>query len=167
MTREEWLRQEIDGFRKKIQLYESFIVEYEQQLGLTPGGPIPAGRNSASAVPKATGDGDPLSKISGMIFFNKSQPEAAKAYLEMAGYPLTTPQIMAGIEKGGVKVGGKTEKAKKQNLYTILNRSPEFGRVKRDTWGLAGWPGVAKKSQNGDEDDDLDSASGKEPGSSE
>jgi predicted glycosyl hydrolase (DUF1957 family) len=40
-------------------------------------------------------------------FFNKSQPEAAKAVLEIVGHPLRTQQIIDAIEKGGVKVGGK------------------------------------------------------------
>ena len=49
--------------------------------------------------------------------------------------------------------GGKDENAKKYNLYTILGRSTEFGRVKRDTWALVGWPGVAKKVTDDDEPD--------------
>lgn len=81
-----------------------------------------------------------------MIFFGKSQTEAAKMLLERVAYPLKTSVLLAGIEKGGVKVGGKNEIVKKQNLYTILNRSPEFGRAARDTWGLIGWPGISKKS---------------------
>ena len=145
MTREEWLRQEIDGFRKKIETYHAFIAEYEQQLGIG-GQPAQAAQQGAASKSSANGSGDPSTAVSGMIFFHKSQPEAAKLFLELVGYPLTTAQIMASIEKGGVKVGGKTELAKKQNLYTILNRSGEFGRVKKDTWGLIGWPGVSTQA---------------------
>ena len=81
-----------------------------------------------------------------MVFFGKSQPEAAKAFLEMVKYPLTTAQILEGIEKGGLSVGGKTPASKKQNLYTILDRNQEFVRVQKGTWALVGWPGVPKKS---------------------
>lgn len=154
MTRDEWLRQEISGFRKKIELYQAFIVEYEQQLGS--GAPTASQINQLPPTGKqpdvAPGD-DPLSWISGMIFYNKTQPEAAKLILEKVGYPLPTATILAAVEKGGLKIGGKTDLAKKQNLYTILNRNADFGRVKRDTWGLVGWSGVSKKS--GDDESDA------------
>jgi len=85
-------------------------------------------------------------------FFNKSQPEAAKAVLEIVGHPLRTQQIIDAIEKGGVKVGGKRPKDKKQNFYIILNRSKELGRAAKDTWGLLSWPGVTKAdSEDSDE----------------
>jgi len=38
----------------------------------------------------------------------KTQPEAARALLEIAGHPLKTVDIVEGLERGGVKVGGKT-----------------------------------------------------------
>lgn len=83
--------------------------------------------------------------VKGMQFFNKSQPEAAKLFLEMVGYPLRTQDIIEGIEKGGVTIGGKTAKTKKTNLYTILHRGDDFGLVRKDTWGLTSWPGVKKE----------------------
>jgi hypothetical protein len=148
MTREEWIRQEIERYRRRIETYLAVIAEWETELGMPHqrhepqnGGPAPDG--GAKRTP--AGD-DPIASIPGMIFFGKSQPEASRMLLERVSYPLTTGQVLSGIEKGGVKVGGKTESAKKVNLYTILNRSPEFARVARDTWGLVGWPGVAKKA---------------------
>jgi HB1, ASXL, restriction endonuclease HTH domain len=86
-------------------------------------------------------------------FFGKTQTDAARALLEIVGHPLTTEEIMEGVEKGGVKLGGKTPKDKKQNFYTILNRSKEFGRAARNTWGIVGWPGISKSeaAENGDE----------------
>lgn len=153
MTRDEWLRQEIDGFRKKIETYQAFIAEYEQQLG----GGTTQSQLSSSAVNGgkiAPGD-DPFAWIVGMIFFNKTQTEAAKLVLEKVGYPLTTTQLMAAVEKGGLKIGGKTDTARKQNFYTILNRGSEFGRAKPDTWGLVGWSGIPKKAA----DDDADAES--------
>src|SRR5438309_7197824 len=109
MTQEEWLRQEIEGFRRKIETLQAFIAEYEQRLAAASGLPGQLAHQTTTGKQSQNGSGDPLSKITGMIFFNKSQPEAAKALLEMVGYPLTTAQIMAGIEKGGGKVGGKKE----------------------------------------------------------
>ena len=150
MTRDEWLRGEIGNLQRKVELYQAMIAEYEQQLG------VPSKGASVSSQPTSHGNaadttGDMFSWISGMIFFNKSQPEAAKIVLERLRYPLTTAQLIAALEKGGVKLGGKTEAGKKQNFYTILNRHPDFGRAKPDTWGLAEWPGIGKKS-GGDED---------------
>ena len=94
-------------------------------------------------------------------FFNKSQPEAAKAVLEIVGHPLTTQQIIEAVEKGGVKIGGKTPKDKKQNFYTILQRSSELGRAAKDTWGLLSWAGVTK-SEGKDRDEPEDDKKAKE-----
>jgi hypothetical protein len=157
MTRDEWLRAEIDGFRKKIETYQAFIAEYEQQLGLTPQSSSQSGPASVTGKRSDTAVGDdPLTWITGMIFFNKTQPEAAKIVLERVGYPLRTEQLMEAVQKGGVTIGGKTDTAKKQNFYTILNRNADFGRAKRDTWGLIGWPGISKKSAE-DEKPEKDS----------
>ncbi|HEX4039007.1 MAG TPA: hypothetical protein VHX37_13185 [Acidobacteriaceae bacterium] len=143
MTREEFLTREIESYRKKIELYQAMIAEWERELGKP--GPLSAPVDSSSTSPtKKPAGGDPLSLIQGMVFFGKSQPEAAKAFLQMVGYPLGTQVLVDGIIKGGVKIGGKDPK---QNLYTILERSPDFGRVGRGgIWGLTSWPGVAKKN---------------------
>jgi hypothetical protein len=72
-----------------------------------------------------------------------------------------------GIEKGGVKVGGKSDSAKKQNLYSILYRSPDFALVQKDTWGIVGWPGVSKKVTDEDSDQKTEKKNEKdEPGKS-
>ena len=145
MTREEFIRQEIETYRRRIDVYQALILEWERELGSTGTRGTPgADTSDQNGKGKASPSGDPISLVQGMVFFNKSQPDAAKAFLQMVGYPLATGQILVGIEKGGVKVGGKNETVKKQNLYTILNRSGEFGRVARDTWGVIGWPGVTK-----------------------
>jgi hypothetical protein len=65
----------------------------------------------------------------------------------MVGHPLRTSEIIEGIEKGGVKVGGNTPKAKKTNFYTILHRSDGFGLAGKDAWGLTIWPGVKKEKE--------------------
>lgn len=152
MSREEFLRQEIARCRKKIETYLAMISEWESELGITTQAAQQTAPVEMSNHKKASNAGDPLSIIQGLVFFNKSQTEAAKALLEMVGYPLTTDQLLEGIEKGGVKVGGKTPTTKKQNLYTILNRSTGFGRAARNTWGLIGWPGIAQRTVDDNED---------------
>jgi hypothetical protein len=147
MTREEFLLGEIDTYRKRIATYQAMVAEWEKELGhvSTPAPEKPATTQPNSDT-KKPGAGNPLSLIHGMVFFGKSQPEAVKAFLQMVGYPLSTQVILEGIEKGGVKVGGKDPK---QNLYTILERSGEFGRVgKGGIWGLTTWPGVSKKNSD-------------------
>jgi hypothetical protein len=143
MTREDFLAREIEAYRKKIELYQAMISEWERELGKPSPQATPADSQQQPPAAKKAASGDPLSLIHGMVFFGKSQSQAAKAFLQMVGYPLSTQVILEGIEKGGVKVGGKDPK---QNLYTILERSPEFERVRRGgIWALATWPGVAKK----------------------
>jgi len=146
MTRSEFISQEIDRLKRKIATYQLMVAEYESELGLQ------ADLNPQGSSTTATGKGkdaigsDPMSLIQGLIFFNKSQPEAAKLFLEMVGYPLKTDVLLAAVEKGGVKVGGKTPAAKKQNFYTILYRSADVGLAEKDTWGLVTWAGVTKKT---------------------
>ena len=155
MTRDEWLRQEIEKYRRKIDLYTAMIAEWQSELGVAAprqdvGFPI----DSNGKKPPTPG-ADPLSAVQGMIFFGKSQPEAVRSLLELVGYPLKTAQLVDGIERGGAKVGGATPAAKKTNLYTILQRSQDFGKVARDTWGLVEWPGVTKKSADDDKKGDA------------
>ena len=86
--------------------------------------------------------GDPLSDIREYQFFNKSQPEAAEMLLESVGHPLNISAIVEGLEKGSIKVGGKTAAERRQNLATVLARSGRFGRAARGTWGLPSWPNI-------------------------
>jgi hypothetical protein len=141
------LRRMISEYRKKIEMYQAMISEWEKELGGTSAttfsGSVgesdqPSGRSKPAA-------GDILSLVRNFQFFGRTQTDAAKGLLELIGHPLTTEEIMEGIEKGGVKLGGKTPKDKKQNFYTILNRSKEFGRAARNTWGLVNWPGIVKE----------------------
>jgi len=66
----------------------------------------------------------------------KTQPEAARALLEIAGHPLKTVEIVQGLERGGLKVGGKTLSQKKKNLYVVLYKHQTFRRSAADTWAL-------------------------------
>jgi hypothetical protein len=169
MTREELLRQEIERYERKIETYRSMVAEWKSELGLPVDSSSQLPPGDASTKKTAPGNSDPLSLVQGMIFFNKSQTEAAKAFLEMVGYPLKTAAILEAVEKGGITVGGKTPVAKKQNFYTGLHRSSDFAIVQRDTWGLTSWPGVTKKateeieSTNGTEESKKAAASDSKP----
>jgi hypothetical protein len=148
MERPEFLRQMIAEYQKRIDLYQAMIAEWEKELGAGSMAPERAAANSAGDGNQGKtkeGGPSPVWSVREWQFYGKSQPEAAKQLLEMVKHPLSTASIMEGLEKGGVKVGGKTEQQRKMNLYTILNRSDEFVRIARDTWALQGWPGVPKK----------------------
>lgn len=152
MDRAQMLQQMISEYRKKIDTYQAMIAEWEKELGFSPA-TVSVGGEPDQSKGKAAPGADILSMVRGFQFFGKTQTDAAKALLEIVGHPLTTEQIMEGVEKGGVKLGGKTPKDKKQNFYTILNRSKEFGRAAKNTWGIVGWPGISKSeaADNGDE----------------
>lgn len=150
------LQKMVSEYRKKIELYQSMVTEWEKELGIA---------SIASSLGSDTENGakkpvssDILSLVREYQFFNKTQTEAAKALLEMVNHPLKTEDIMDAISKAGVKLGGKTPKDKKQNFYTILNRSKEFGRAGKNTWGLVAWPGITKD----DKDESADEAKEKQ-----
>jgi hypothetical protein len=145
MDRPSMLRQMIADYKTKIQTYQTMIAEWERELGTSNG----AGATPVVAAPVESGKKAAGGTVSTMVrewqFYGKSQPEAARLLLELVSHPLTTTQIMEGMEKGGVKVGGKTDRDRKMNLYTILRRSDDFVRIARDTWALPSWPGVPTK----------------------
>jgi hypothetical protein len=70
--------------------------------------------------------------------------------LDLVGHPLSVGVLLEGLEKGGAKIGGKTEAEKRQNLSTVLARSGRFGRAARGTWGLPNWPHIkpVKKAED-------------------
>lgn len=70
-------------------------------------------------------------------FHGMKYPAAARAILSRTDrHPLTTQQIVQVIEKTGRKVEGKNPTG---TVYSSLSRSPDFEKVKRNTWGLAEW----------------------------
>jgi hypothetical protein len=151
MDRNEALALMIQEYRKKIETYQAMIDEWERELGQ----PAAAAYQKADTTTdqsksKSIPGANPVSLIRDYQFWGKSQPEAAKAFLELVGHPLKTEAIMEGIEKGGLKVGGQTKQKKILNLYTILGRSKDFATVARSTWGLTSWPGVTKKETETD-----------------
>lgn len=153
MDKSEILRQMIAEKQRLIELYQAMIADWEKELGIATTGPSAnqAGDSGTKTSAKPGSGGDLLGLVREYEFFRKSQPEAAKAFLEKVGHPVKTQVILEAIQKGGLTVGGK-EESKRLNLYTILHRSADFGLAGKDAWGLVGWPGVAKKEKetNGD-----------------
>jgi len=152
----EVLQKMISEYRRKIETYQSMVAEWEKELGTAA---VPANfhdsaqdsSNEQKGKASAAAGSDFLGLVREWEFFQKSQPEAARAFLEKVGHPVKTQTILEALVKGGVTVGGK-DASKKMNLYTILHRSQDFALIAKDTWGLVGWPGVAKKEKesNGD-----------------
>jgi hypothetical protein len=135
MTREEVIRDLIATYRKRIETLQDFIKELQAESGAqgttAAAGVIASDSQEASGLPV---------DVKEWQFMGKSQPEAAKVLLALAGRPLTTEQIIEGIRKGGVEVGGG-----KFTFYNILARSDDVVRFRRNTWGLTEWPGAPKK----------------------
>jgi DNA-directed RNA polymerase delta subunit len=130
MERIDVLKQMISEYRTKVATYQAMIGEWERELGLPPSAYAANGSSLGSDASGLTVEVQPWQ------FMGKSQPEAAKALLGLVKHPLTTEEIVDGIRRGGVEVKGK-----KNTFYAILNRSDEFARFGRNTWGLTDWPG--------------------------
>lgn len=169
MDRREALEIMIQEYRKKVETYEAMISEWERELGRPPQ-PMnanlnPKGESNREEQRAKTPGSDPISLVRDYQFFGKTQPEAARMFLELVGHPLKTEQIMDGIEKGGVTVGGQNKQKKITNFYTILGRSKDFAIVRRGIWGLTSWPGVVKKENDtpSDENPETDSKPTEKP----
>jgi hypothetical protein len=158
MDRSAVLKDLILQYREKIRLYEAMVAELERECGATSDGGVLAPSNGGEGRSKSS---DPVANVRQFQFFNKSQPEAAKTLLEFVKHPLLTQQIVDGIEKGGVAVGGKSAKDKKLNLYSILNRNADFVRWEKDTWGLPHWQGAPKRETEEEENGGGKEESGK------
>jgi hypothetical protein len=143
----ELLMKLVTEYKEKIARYQAMVDEWQKELGI-PGEPI-------LIAPEGT-DPESDTHVKEWQFYGKSQPEAAKALLELVNHPMKTEEIVEAIEKGGVPVGGNTKQKKVTNLYTILYRNENFGIVKRGAWGLVGWPGVKKKEEDSDGDATTD-----------
>lgn len=138
MNREDVVRELIAKYRKRIEILQELIRELQADAGQGAVGAAPSGDFDAMDV--VTSNGNLPIEVKEWQFMGKSQPEAAKALLAAAGRPLTTEQIIEGIKKGGVEVGGG-----KFTFYNILARADDVVRFRRNTWGLAEWPGAPKK----------------------
>src|SRR6266496_1141490 len=99
MDRAEMLKLMIDDYRKKIALYEAMISEWERELAVG----VSARTTTAAQSVGSTGapDDDLLALVRENEFFRKSQPEAAKIFLDRVQHPLKTERIMEAIVKGG------------------------------------------------------------------
>ena len=134
MASPEALREMIQDYRKKIELYNSMIAEWERELGA----PVPAGDSSNSGASNSalTPGSDPVSIIRPYEFHGKSQTVATKMFLQRYGFPLSTDQLIQGLEKGGLILGGATPDKKKANFATILTRTDGVVRAGRGHWTL-------------------------------
>src|SRR5262245_40088049 len=132
------IEQLIAEYEEKARFYARMAAELKARADQSSDAPIAKDKAASSA------DADYLSRVKENEFFNKSQAEAAKLFLERIGHPMKTQQILEAINRGGVTVGGKNPQTKKQNFYTILFRSSDFVLFKRDTWALIAWPGMKK-----------------------
>ena len=119
MKRDEFLKQMIAEYRKKIETYQAMIQEWERELG------IPASASAATTMATTGAKSGLTVDVQTWQFLGKSQPEAAKALLKMVEHPLTTEEIIEGIRKGGIEVGST-----KYGFYSILSRSDDFVKVK-------------------------------------
>jgi hypothetical protein len=138
-TREELLRENVADSRRKIERHLANIAEWEMELrGMGVSVDVPNGGDSLGAggfalVPPG---GDPTSIIREFEYATYSQPEAIRAFLGKFGKPLKTGEIMAGLLKGGVKLGGSDPIKQKNNVSTILTRMEGVVRVGRGAWAL-------------------------------
>lgn len=155
MTKNEMLQQMIAEYQKKIELYQAMIAEWQKELGMTASAPVNGSAVHETKTEKKTQGGDVLSMVRDWQFFNKTQTEGAKLLLEMVGHPLSTQQIIEALEKGGLKIGGKSPADKKQNFYTILARNKELGKAGRGTWGLMSWPNITRPGERDKDDDEA------------
>lgn len=128
-----------DAIKKRDEL-NTFIKVYQQMLGLgADEGSSTTPAQSASAISAEAGDAfDPLSVVFPGMFFGQSQPQAVKMLLEKCKpRPVKMKTILAALEKGGLKVGGKKPDV---NLWGVLNRNEDtFILVPRAGWGLVEW----------------------------
>jgi len=149
-----------DAIKKRDEL-NTFIKVYQQMLGISDG---EGGSASGSASPtpngptaaEVAGDAfDPLSVVFPGMFFGKTQPQAVKMLLEKCKpRPVKMRLILAALEKGGLKVGGKKPDV---NLWGVLDRNPDtFILVPKAGWGLVEWydSGVIAKMRSKNDDDD-------------
>src|SRR5438105_13015465 len=102
MNREDVVREMIAKYKKRIETLQELIRELQSDVGRQS---LTAGAFDGDTVESASGAGLPI-EVKEWQFMGKSQPEAAKALLALAARPLTTEQIIEGIKKGGVEVGG-------------------------------------------------------------
>jgi hypothetical protein len=129
------LREMILDYRKKIDTYTAMIAEWERELGspVLPSGDSPGSAGSSST--SLPGD-DPVAMIRPFEFHGKSQTVATKIFLQRYGFPLSTDKLIAGLEKGGLVLGGATVDKKKANFATILTRTEGIVRAGRGHWTL-------------------------------
>jgi len=160
----ETIRTLIQKYKQQVESLNFTIRQLEAELGQSPEQNVQTAHGQLSDVTGGTPKQrqphsvDPLSVVREWQFFNKSQPDGAEQLLELVGHPLSIGILLEGLEKGGAKIGGKTDAEKRQNLSTVLARSGRFGRAARGTWGLPNWPHITpvkKAEENGSDSEET------------
>ena len=111
MEREQLIRQMITDYKKKVEMYQAMIAEWEREIGVgdpNQGASTPSLTESGSGSPsgaKLKPGADVATLIREFEFYGKSQTAAAKSVLERVGHPMKTKQVLDAIERGGVTVG--------------------------------------------------------------
>lgn len=137
---------------KKRDELNTFIKVLQEMLGLSEA--IPSQQTSSSTHTPETGPSgdiiDPASVVYPGLFFGKSQTQATKILLERVKRPLKVKAIVECLDKGGLKVGGKSPVV---NLWGVLNRSKDFVNVPKAGCGLSDWydPSVLAKLRKDNE----------------
>ena len=137
-------KRKVGELKEKIKTYQIMINELESEVGVSPSQNIdvtvgqiiePNVKLTVNSSSNAT------SFVRSLQFFGKTQPNATVALLQLAGHPLKTEEIIAGIEYAGVPVGGKDMKAKKNNFYPVLYRANNIIKIPNapGAWGLPTW----------------------------
>jgi hypothetical protein len=125
------------------------ISAMERLLGIEGAPPSDSAPNSSISRPDTTLRAD--------TFFGMGIVPAAKKYLRMKREPLTTAQLRAGLEAGGLKHTSKDfTNTLGAVLYRDAEKTGELVRVK-NTWGLKEWyPGLRKSSQGKSKQDESE-----------
>lgn len=131
-----------DATSKITQKYESLIAAVQAAAG---GETLNISVADASTVSESVSV-SPTMRITTGEFHGMSYTSAARAILERSPNkaPLTTQEILAYIQKSGRKVEGKNPAG---TIYSSLKRGPDFELVAKNTWGLAAWYNIKRKSK--------------------
>ncbi|MGI8961992.1 MAG: HTH domain-containing protein [Bryobacteraceae bacterium] len=135
-------RETQEAIQKVSQKYAFLIASIQAALDGSLDLPNDASQQGMSAMPVSNGE----VRITTGEFHGMSYPSAARSILERTNKtPLTTQQILGYIEKSGRKVEGKNPNG---TVYSSLKRSPDFELVTKNTWGLAVWYNIKRKTKS-------------------
>jgi hypothetical protein len=134
-------RETQEAIQRVSQKYAFLIASIQAAIDGSLDLPNDATQQAMSSTPIPNGE----VRVTTGEFHGMSYPSAARSILERTNKtPLTTQQILAYIEKSGRKVEGKNPNG---TVYSSLKRSPDFELVTKNTWGLAVWYNIKRKTK--------------------